>query len=142
MRATPVELKSIAIYSPHVHYEDKRNMTSPGTPKPVEIRRISDSGVRISWSDGLIQELSSDILRRNCPCAGCRDARGDDTHAKPLTGKKRSLAIVQNTLEQELSLVEIWAVGQYAIGLRWADGHDSGIYTFDYLRTLVTTPNL
>jgi ATP-binding protein involved in chromosome partitioning len=111
-------------------------MSAPFAVKPLEIRRTGDAGLHISWSDGTTQRLSSESLRRNCPCAGCREARGDDTHAKPLTGKKRSLTIVQNTLEQELGLTEIWGVGQYAIGLRWADGHDTGIYTFDYLRAI------
>lgn len=83
-----------------------------------------------------MSNISSENLRRQCPCAECREKRGDDTHAKPLTGKKRSLAIVESSLEQELELQEIWAVGQYAIGMRWADGHDSGIYTFEFLREL------
>lgn len=103
---------------------------------PREIKRNGSSGMRISWGDGMIQELSSDTLRRQCPCAECRELRGDGSHAKPLTPKKKALKVIQNSLEQELTLLEIWAVGQYAIGLRWADGHDSGIYTFEYLRGL------
>jgi len=105
-------------------------------PLPKEIKRLQTSGLRITWSDGAIHEINSEVLRKGCPCAGCREARGDDSHAKPLTGKKRSLSIVQNTAEDELSLKEIWGVGQYAIGIKWGDGHDSGIYTFDYLREL------
>lgn len=103
---------------------------------PKEIRRLDTQGLRITWQDNTTQEISSDVLRRNCPCAGCRELRGDDSHAKPLTGRKRSLSVIQNSIEQELSLQEIWGVGQYAIGLRWADGHSSGIYTFTYLREL------
>lgn len=103
---------------------------------PREIKRLETEGLRITWSDGLIQELTSEVLRTRCPCAGCRELRGDESHAKPLTGKKRSLSIIQNSIDQELSLQEVWGVGQYAIGLRWADGHSSGIYTFGYLREL------
>jgi DUF971 family protein len=90
----------------------------------------------ITWSDGAVQELSSLVLRGQCPCAECREKRGDEGHAKPLTPKKKTLRVIQSSLEQELELTEVWAVGQYAIGLRWGDGHDSGIYTFDYLRGL------
>jgi DUF971 family protein len=104
--------------------------------RPREIKRLGTNGLQITWQDGTTQELLSEVLRKGCPCAGCREARGDDSHAKPLTGKKRSLSIIQSSAEQELSLQEIWGVGQYAIGLRWADGHSSGIYTFAYLRTL------
>ena len=34
----------------------------------------------------------------------------------------------------ELDVIE--PVGNYAIGFRWSDGHVTGIYTFDYLRSL------
>jgi DUF971 family protein len=110
-------------------------MTDRSTPK--EIKRIESKGLRVTWQDGTINELTSETLRKGCPCAECRELRGDESHAKPLTGRKRSLRIVQNTIDQELSLEEIWGVGQYAIGIRWADGHNSGIYTFGYLRELV-----
>ena len=100
---------------------------------------MGSAGLLITWSDGVQSELSSEQLRRNCPCAGCREMRGDDSHAKPLTGKKRSLTVIQSSLQQELELVEVWGVGQYAVGIRWADGHGSGIYTFDHLRALATT---
>jgi len=111
-------------------------MQSTSTTTPSEIRRNGSTALVITWTDGVVSNISSENLRRQCPCAECREKRGDDTHAKPLTGKKRSLAIVESSLEQELELQEIWAVGQYAIGMRWADGHDSGIYTFEFLREL------
>jgi DUF971 family protein len=107
-------------------------------PTPREIKRIEGTGLQITWSDSSITNISNETLRRLCPCAGCREKRGDDTHAKPLTGRKRSLTVVQNTLEEEISLKSIWGVGNYAIGIRWGDGHDSGIYTYQYLRELGT----
>ena len=103
---------------------------------PREIKRAGRDGLRIRWADGLESELSSETLRRECPCAECRERRGDDSHAKPLTGKKRSLSIIQNTKEEQLGLQAIWGVGQYAIGIRWDDGHDSGIYTYELLAQL------
>jgi DUF971 family protein len=109
-------------------------MTHPYSPR--EIKRNGSNGLVITWTDGSLQELSSATLRSQCPCAECREKRGDEGHAKPLTPKKKALRVIQSSLEQELSLAAIWAVGQYAIGLRWEDGHDSGIYTFEYLRGL------
>ena len=103
---------------------------------PTEIRRNGTAGISITWLDGSTCTLSSGTLRRNCPCAECKEKRGDTSHAKPLTGKKRSLAIVENTVEQETSLQEIWGIGQYALGIRWGDGHDSGIYPFSLLKEL------
>ena len=105
---------------------------------PVEIKRNGEEGVVIRWSSGEETTLVSEVLRKNCPCAECKEKRGDTTHAKPLTGKpaKRSLMVIQNSIDTELALKEIWGVGNYALGMTWGDGHNSGIYTFSYLREL------
>jgi DUF971 family protein len=111
-------------------------MSRGPTNVPRQIKREGTSGLHITWTDNSESHLSSETLRRQCPCAECREKRGDNSHSKPLTGKKRSLSIVQNTLEEQLGLEAIWGVGQYAIGIRWNDGHDSGIYTFELLAEL------
>lgn len=103
--------------------------------KLIEINRFAD-GVRLRWADGLEQRISSTTLRKNCPCAGCREARGDGSHATPLTPKKSMLRIVEATTEQETELQRIWAVGNYAIGMEWGDNHNSGIYPYPLLRQL------
>jgi len=106
---------------------------------PVQIKRQEGAGILIRWSDGSSSELSSKVLRTACPCAVCREARGEGSHNAPLTPqpqKKRTLSIVQNSISEELHLSELWPVGNYALGLRWGDGHDTGLYTYDYLREL------
>jgi DUF971 family protein len=103
---------------------------------PTEIRRDPRNGLTISWQDGSTTLLSPEVLRRECPCATCREKRGDASHSKPLTTKKRALTILESSIAEELDLKEIWGIGQYALGVRWGDGHDSGIYTFDYLYQL------
>jgi DUF971 family protein len=108
------------------------------TQTPIEIKRDGSSGLTITWRDGTVTQLSSETLRRECPCAACKEKRGDTTHAKPLTGKKRSLTIVESSMKEELTLQEIWGIGQYALGMRWADGHDTGIYPFSLLYELGT----
>ena len=115
-------------------------MSSALRRHPVEIRRIlpeeaPDHGaVDIRWSDGAAIRVPNEILRRACPCATCLEHRGVSQHAKPLTPKKSSLLnVVKATLDESLRLSEIWPVGNYAVGLRWADGHDTGIYTYDLL---------
>lgn len=111
-------------------------MNKGSNDTPRQIKRDSTSGLLITWADNSESRILSETLRRQCPCAECREKRGDESHARPLTGKKRSLSIVQTTLEEQLGLEAIWGVGQYAIGIRWNDGHDSGIYTFELLAEL------
>jgi DUF971 family protein len=106
-------------------------------PRPIEIKKLENTlGLNISWSDGSNISITGDTLRRNCPCAECREQRGEINHAQPLAGKKKSLRVVEASLEQSLIINKLWPVGQYALGIAWADGHDSGIYSFDYLRQL------
>jgi DUF971 family protein len=74
----------------------------------------------ITWADGHTSSYPHEILRGFCPCAGCQG------HGGP----------IRYQANQNLDLVEIEQVGNYALGFRWADGHASGIYTFRYLRRL------
>lgn len=104
---------------------------------PREIKRISKAEIQIAWNDGVSSTIQSETLRKNCPCASCRERRGDTSHAKPLSGKRRGLMVIEHSKDIEIELQEIFGVGQYAVGFRWGDGHDSGIYTFELLRSLV-----
>lgn len=112
--------------------------------QPQEIRRVAGEGVDIRWRDGIVHHLSNHLLRSRCPCAECRERRGDgESHARPLTagiggGKKKGslLRIVEHEQREEVDLQKIWGVGNYALGMAWGDGHSSGIYTFHYLREL------
>jgi DUF971 family protein len=102
---------------------------------PIEIKRLNGEGLQITWTD-CIQTISSETLRRNCPSASSKAGRGDDSHDNPLMPKKRSLTVLKASKAEETDLVRIWAVGQYAIGIAWADGHSTGIYPFTLLREL------
>jgi len=108
-------------------------------PSPIEIKKIGTEAIAIKWQGGKENTLEAALLRRNCPCAGCREARGDASHERPLDAspvKKRSLNIVQSELKDELRINQIWAVGNYAIGIAWGDGHDTGIYPYELLKAL------
>ena len=107
---------------------------------PTQIERLQENsqghGMKILWSDGDESLLPSKELRKNCPCASCLEQRGDTSHAKPLSGRASLLKVIDAEEKEETDLQEVWAVGNYAIGMRWADGHDTGIYTFKHLREL------
>lgn len=103
---------------------------------PLEIRRLGAAGIAITWPDGQVQEICSERLRRACPCATCKALAGDASHDKPITASKSSLRVVEHTSSEALKLERIWPVGSYALGVEWGDKHATGIYTFEFLRSL------
>lgn len=113
-------------------------------PVPTKVERSSSAGagngLHVLWSDDVANFFESELLRRECPCATCRERAGDSSHAKPLGNaakpKRNLLNVVSAEAAEQLDLVRVWPVGNYALGIRWGDGHDSGIYSFDYLRRL------
>jgi DUF971 family protein len=103
---------------------------------PTEFRRLGEKALFVKWSDGEEATIPSTTLRLNCPCATCKEKRGDTSHQKPLTGAKSSLRIVSSSSEEETKLLKIWPIGNYALGLQWGDGHNSGIYTYALIEEL------
>ena len=110
-------------------------------PKPLEFRRQGEHGLTIIWAgESEPQSIPSALLRSECPCAGCRERRGDQSHAKPLTtpvpSKPSMLKIVTSSSNEEQRLVRIWPIGNYALGIEWGDGHNTGIYPYTLLAQL------
>ena len=103
---------------------------------PLKIERLDSKNIQITWTNKEVQKLSSELLRNNCPCAGCKELRGESQHSKPLSPKRSSLRVLDSSLEQELAIEQLWPVGNYALGIRFADGHDSGIFNFELLKKL------
>jgi DUF971 family protein len=89
--------------------------------KPTHIKAPHGAtALDITWSDGQHSLLPHELLRGYCPCAGCQGHSG--------TLKFQSGG--------DLSVREINQVGNYALSFTWGDSHDSGIYSFRYLRAL------
>ena len=93
-------------------------------PVPAEIGRANQHDVKIRWQDGHESIYPARELRLACPCAGCVDE---------LTGHVRLIA---TGVPQDVHPLGIDLVGRYAITIRWSDGHRTGIYPFNLLRTL------
>lgn len=92
---------------------------------PVEINHMREKGmVRITWEDGHVGDYPREYLRGYCPCALCQG------HG----------AGVKFVAAPDARLSEISTVGNYALQFRWDDGHETGIYTFDFLRSLCPCP--
>ena len=92
----------------------------PPALHPVEIRRLADARVlRIEWSDGHVSEYPFAYLRGWCPCAGCQGHGGE-----------------KRFVHGNGDLEKVGVVGRYALAPVWGDGHETGIYSYAYLRQL------
>jgi DUF971 family protein len=89
----------------------------------TEISIERDRSVTVVFDDGVTLELPVLELRQSCPCAGCRGQRehGRDPWT-PRPGKDQP------------SILDAELVGAWGISIRWDDGHDTGIYAWEYLR--------
>ena len=99
---------------------------------PVGLQR-TPSGLQIEWSNGQTGEYSSQQLRDGCPCATCREKHGPQ---EPPQSTPMSLPVLSLAEAQPLRIESMQPVGNYAYNIAFSDGHDSGIYTFEYLLEL------
>ena len=96
-------------------------MTSISLSHPIELRRgAEDRTMRIRWSDEHRSEYPWVYLRGWCPCATCQghssQTRFIEVPNPRLTGYE--------------------PVGRYALRFLWADGHSTGMYSFDWLKEI------
>lgn len=93
--------------------------------KPLDLQQIGNE-LAVRWADSGESFIPLENLRRACPCAGCKgetDIMGNlyKNPEQPLTARA-------------FELKRIVTVGGYAIQPVWADGHATGIFSFEYLR--------
>lgn len=87
--------------------------------RPLDLEIEGDRVLRIRWANGEESVLPLPFLRHRCPCATCRAER--DAGSGP---------------PQATRVASAELVGNYALKITWADGHNAGIYDFQYLRRL------
>ena len=92
--------------------------------EPSQIIEESDSEVSIKWSDGIETSYNAVQLRRACPCAGC---------INEWTGEKQ---LDDAKIPEDLSFRHISIVGRYALNFHFSDNHDTGIFSFAFLRKI------
>lgn len=99
-------------------------------PRPVKLQLRDDRDLLIEWSDGAKRAISFGELRKRCPCATCREQR--NAPPKPSGG----LQVLSMAEARPLKVVSMKPVGNYAYGIGFSDGHDTGIFTLEFLREL------
>jgi len=86
------------------------------------------TALRIRWADGHASEYEPRYLRVACRCAGCVDE---------MTGQR---TLRPESVAPDVHPLAINYVGRYALSFHWSDGHQTGIYPFQYLRELCPCP--
>ena len=105
--------------------------TASTDPADIAISR-EQREMRIRWQDGHESAYAFDLLRKECPCALCVDQR----ETAPLSVPALTVLTGPVVKAGEVQAKEVKPIGRYAINFVWSDSHDSGIYSFGYLRTL------
>ena len=92
---------------------------------PIVIERLpAEQALLVNWHDGLEARLGLVALRAQCMCARCVDE---------ITGQR---IVDIEGIDPSIVIDGMQLVGNYAVKIRWSDGHDTGLYTWEHLRKL------
>lgn len=86
----------------------------------------SQKKMSIVWGDDHKSEYGFDYLRSVCPCANC-----DGTKHGGAPVKDGSMDI---SIFKDITMSDVQEVGRYALRFSWSDNHDTGIFSYTYLR--------
>lgn len=95
-------------------------------PRSIDLKK--DRGLTLEWGDGSTSYFSIAFLRRMSPSADMRQLR-DEIATNPL-------AILPSGGGGTVTAVDAELVGNYALRIRFSDGHDTGLFSWAYLREL------
>jgi DUF971 family protein len=95
---------------------------------PTQIKLKNKTNLLLTWEDGSKSQIPLKYLRDECPCASCK---GETVLLKTYHPPTPTI------ITPEMYLVKnIEVVGEYAIQITWKDGHNTGIYSWEYLKEL------
>jgi DUF971 family protein len=116
-------------------------------PASVKVHVSSGAGVDITWSDSHASHFDFAYLREQCPCAMCNDEREKRADAEKKDERLKTehaphgpapalSSPLLPMFKPKLTAKAAHAVGNYALQIDFNDGHATGIYSFDFLRTI------
>jgi DUF971 family protein len=107
-------------------------------PATVKVHVTSGAGVDITWSDGHTSHYDFIYLRDECPCATCND---DREKKRQFAGPGLASAAALPMFKPKPRAQSAITVGNYAIQITFTDGHSTGIYSYDHLRSICPCPD-
>ena len=96
-------------------------------PIPLEIIGLGRSEVRFVWDHENEQVFSAWMLRSWCNCAMCRSETTGERLLDP------------QSIPKDITVTHMNIVGNYGVNIHFSDGHTTGIYRFNDLRTKTET---
>ena len=90
---------------------------------PIKIKLIEKKKLLIIWDDKNESVLELRELRKRCPCATCLAERD-----------KQSKMYIPLFAENQVTVKSINQVCNYAVQITWNDGHNTGIYEYNFLK--------
>jgi DUF971 family protein len=113
-------------------YAILESMAGTADPKSVKVNLTAGTGMEIAWKDGHSSSYSFAFLRDACPCALCDDERGKSGRkaGDPPQLTPGQLPMFKPTAKP----LSVEGIGKYAIKFNWNDGHQLGIYSWQFLR--------
>jgi len=94
---------------------------------PTQIKRI-ETTLKITWNDGKISDIPLTKLRDECPCVNCKGESVIFESYIPIKTPFKAAGYYE--------IESIEAMGNYAVSIKWKDGHDTGIYSWEILRKI------
>ena len=93
------------------------SIVAASSAEPERIERVGENALRILWNDAHDSLYTWGLLRASCPCAACREGGAPK-------------------VDRSIRPLEVKPVGRYAMTIRWSDGHTTGIFSYDFLRSI------
>lgn len=111
------------------HRDLPRDATDPAK---VRVHKTEGTGLEIDWKDGHRSAWTFAWLRLACPCATCNEER-EASGRRPGEPKPQPTTLLP-MYQAPPRPDSVTPVGRYALSFHWNDGHQTGIYSWDYLR--------
>jgi DUF971 family protein len=103
---------------------DRIKPTTPPVSATAAELSADNTRLDLAWEDGVRTGATAQVLRQQCPCAGCVD---EWTNKRTLDPAK---------VPADMRITQVQPVGNYALTFVFSDGHGTGIYPWKLLRDI------
>jgi DUF971 family protein len=108
-------------------------------PLNIKIHVSTGAGVDITWADNHTSHYDFAYLRDECPCATCNEKREQERQNDQQHPGRKSTPISSPVLpmyKPKIRAQSATQVGNYAVQINFNDGHNTGIFSHEHLRTI------